>query len=130
MSSVLLRPSSAFLFASLSSLEISLLAVSIGDIPNVPAILGFYMIALISWLSARSLDNAIKEIMQINKELDKRVFDRTQALSAALALAHAEAGRVQAILQGIADGVVVFRQYRKSNYGQPGNRTAGWSKQQ
>lgn len=108
MSSVLLRPYMTFLFALIGSLEISILAVSIGDIPNLPAIVGYYLIALVSWLSARSLESALKELMQINKELDKRVIDRTQALSAALALAHAEAGRSQAILQGIADGVVVF----------------------
>lgn len=108
MSSVLLRPYMTFLFALIGSLEISILAVSIGDIPNLPAIVGYFLIALVSWLSARSLENALKELLQINKELDKRVIDRTQALSAALALAHAEAGRSQAILQGIADGVVVF----------------------
>ncbi len=108
MSSVLLRPISSFIFASLCSLVVSFVAFSIGDIPNVPAIMGFYMVALVSWLSARSLENALNELVQINQELDKRVYDRTQALSAALALAHAEAGRSQAILQGIADGVVVF----------------------
>ncbi len=108
MSSVLIRPASAFVFATLSSLEISIIAFYIGLVPNVPAIMGFYMIALVSWLSARSLETAMKELRLINRELDKRVIDRTQALSAALALAHAEAGRSQAILQGIADGVVVF----------------------
>ncbi len=108
MASVLLSPYMTFLFAVLGSLEISILALSIGDFPNLPAIVGYFLIALVSWLSARSLENALKEIMLINKELDKRVIDRTQALSAALALAHAEAGRSQAILQGIADGVVVF----------------------
>jgi signal transduction histidine kinase len=108
ISSVLLRPYMTFLFALIGSMEISILAISIGDIPNLPAIIGYFLIALVSWLSARSLENALKELMQINKELDKRVIDRTHALSAALALAHAEAGRSQAILQGIADGVVVF----------------------
>jgi signal transduction histidine kinase len=108
MASVLLRPLTTFVFAGICSIEISLLALSIGDIPNVPAVLGFFMIALVCWLSARSLENALGELMLINKELDQRVIERTQALSEALALAHTEAGRSQAILQGIADGVVVF----------------------
>jgi PAS domain S-box-containing protein len=63
---------------------------------------------LIAWLSARSLENALKELLLVNEELDKRVSERTQALSNALGLAQAESGRSQAILQGIADGVVVF----------------------
>lgn len=108
MASVLLKPHMTFVFAALSSLEVALLAFTIRDIPNVPAILGFFMIALVAWLSARSLERALAELMLINKELDQRVMLRTQELSDALALAHAEAGRSQAILLGIADGVVVF----------------------
>lgn len=108
MASVLLPPYSTFLFAALGSLEISLLAFSIGEVPNSPAIIGFFMIALISWLSARSLESALHELMLINRELDKRVADRTQALSEALVREKAEAGRNQAILRDIADGVMVF----------------------
>jgi PAS domain S-box-containing protein len=108
MASVLLRPHSTFIFAMLGSLEISLLAFSIGDIPNLPAIVGFFLIALVSWLSARSLESALKELMLINRDLDQRVIERTQDLSDALAQVHAEAGRSQAILLGIADGVIVF----------------------
>lgn len=108
MASVLLRPSSTFWFALLSSIEVSLLAFSIGDVPNFPAILGFFMIALIVWLSARSLETAIRELTIINRELDQRVMDRTQALSEALTRERTEAGRSQAILHGIADGVMVF----------------------
>ncbi len=108
MASVLLRPYSTFLFAGISSLIISLIAISIHDVPNVPAILGFFMIALVSWLSASSLENVLKELMQVNKDLDKRVSERTQELSAALARERMEAGRNQAILEDIADGVVVL----------------------
>jgi signal transduction histidine kinase len=108
MASVLLRPFSSFLFAALSSVEITALAVSIGEFPNIPAILGFFLIALVSWLSARSLENALAELIKVNQELDRRVIERTQALSESLARERAEAGRNQAILQDIADGVIVF----------------------
>jgi len=108
MAGVLLRPSSTFWFAMLSSIEVSLLAFSIGDVPNFPAILGFFMIAIIVWLSARSLEVAIRELTLINRELDQRVMERTQALSEALTRERTEAGRSQAILHGIADGVMVF----------------------
>lgn len=42
MAGVLLRPYATILFAGLSSLEIVFLALSIGEVPNVPAIVGFF----------------------------------------------------------------------------------------
>lgn len=108
MSSVLLRPYASFIFATLSSIEIALIALAIPIVPNLPAMGGYYMVALISWLAARSLEDALRELMIINRDLDKIVADRTQALTQALARERAEAGKNQAILEGIADGVVVF----------------------
>ena len=113
MASVLLRPVWAFLFAGLSSIEIIVLATMIPKFPNIPAILGFFLIALVSWLSARSLENAVTQLVLVNKELDRRVIERTQALAESLARERAEAGRNQAILQDIADGVIVV-----DNFGQ------------
>ncbi len=107
MASVLLRPIWAFLFAGLSSVEIIVLATLIPKFPNIPAILGFFLIALVSWLSARSLEMAVNQLVLVNKELDQRVIERTQALAESLARERAEAGRNQAILQDIADGVIV-----------------------
>ena len=80
MGSVLLRPHASFLIAGLSSLVI---------------------VALVSWISARSLERALTDLRAINRELDRRVEVRTTELAEAL-------GRNQAILQGIADGVIVF----------------------
>lgn len=108
MASMLLRPSSSFLFAILAAVEIYILAqVSDAEV-NVIAMIGFLMLALISWLSARSLEEALRDLRTINRELDQRVEQRTSELSAALARELAEAGRTEAILQGIADGVAVF----------------------
>jgi signal transduction histidine kinase len=42
--------------------------------------LGFFAFALVSWLSARSLENALDNVRQINRELDQRVEDRTREL--------------------------------------------------
>lgn len=64
--------------------------------------------AFISWLSARSLEDALNELTLINRELDKRVAERTQALADALTRVQAESGKNQAVLESIADGVVVF----------------------
>ncbi|NIV38613.1 MAG: PAS domain-containing protein, partial [Anaerolineae bacterium] len=69
--------------------------------PNPFAMLAFFAIALVSWLSARSLGRALKDLRTINRELDQRVEERTREVAEALS-------KNRAVLQGIADGVVVF----------------------
>ena len=108
MASILLAPWSSFIFSSLSSVVVSFVAISIDHAPNLPAMTGFFVIALVSWLSARSLEQALKELRTINANLDQVVVERTQALTASLERERVEAGRNQAILNSIADGVVVF----------------------
>lgn len=108
LASVLLRSYASFIFAAFTSLIISVLALSIQTIPNIPAIVGFFAIALVAWLSARSLEQALKDLRTINTELDQRVQDRTRELSESLSRESEQASQRQAILQGIADGVIVF----------------------
>ena len=108
MASILLVPWSSFVFSTISSVIISVIAFSINQTPNIPAIIGFFVIALVSWLSARSLEQALKELRDINANLDQQVIERTQALTASLERERIEAGRNQAILNSIADGVIVF----------------------
>jgi signal transduction histidine kinase len=108
MASILLVPLASFVFSSLSGIVITFVAISINHAPNVPAIIGFFVIALVSWLSARSLDQALKELRTINANLDQEVIERTEALAESLKRERIEAGRNQAILNSIADGVVVF----------------------
>ena len=119
ISSLLLRPASSFIYAIFSSVIITLLALSIEIIPNIPIIIGFFMLALVSWLSSRSLEQALKELRQINAKLDHRVDVRTRELSEALARELAEAGKNQAILEGIADGVIVLDTKGKSIVANP-----------
>ena len=108
MSSMLLVPWSSFIFSGLSSVIIVIIAISVNHFPNIPAIIGFFVIALVSWLSARSLENALSDLRTINANLDKEVLDRTRALTASLERERIEAGRNQAILNSIADGVILF----------------------
>ena len=108
MASILLVPWSSFVFGTLSSIVISVIALSISHFPSVPAITGFFVIALVSWLSSRSLERALRDLRDINVNLDKVVVERTQALTESLARERIEAGRHQAILNSIADGVIVF----------------------
>lgn len=108
ISSLILIPAASFLFALLSSIVVISLSLSIEIFPNMPAIIGFFMLALVSWLSARSLEQALNELRSINANLDKVVTERTQALAESLDRERVEAGRNQAILNSIADGVIVF----------------------
>lgn len=108
ISSLILLPEASFLFALLGSGIITGLAYSIGQPPNIFAVIGFFMLALVSWLSARSLESALSELRVINANLDQVVTQRTRALAEALSRERIEAGRNQAILNSIADGVIVF----------------------
>ena len=72
------------------------------------SLLVFTLLALISWLSSRSLEQALKDLRSINAELDQRVVERTRELTEALSRETIEAERREAILNSIADGVIVF----------------------
>jgi PAS domain S-box-containing protein len=108
MASILLTPPSSFIFAIFSSIELSLLARVAGTATNTFAMVGFFLVAFITWLSSRSLEQALRELRDINTNLDQIVKERTHALAEALTRERIEAGRSQAILESIADGVIVF----------------------
>ncbi len=79
-----------------------------GIYPNFVVMLGFFMLALVSWVTTRSLENALNELRTVNANLDRLVQERTQALADVLARERIDAGRNEAILESIADGVIVF----------------------
>jgi signal transduction histidine kinase len=108
ISSLILAPQASFLFALISSAIVAWLTTSIGFSVNVFVLSGFFVLALVSWLSARSLEAALTELRATNANLDQLVAERTQALAESLDRERIEAGRNQAILNSIADGVVVF----------------------
>lgn len=109
MASVLLQPLSSFAFASAVTLELFAISIITSAAKvNPVSVAVFFMVAAISWLSSRSLEQALKELRVINANLDKIVSERTHALAEALTRERIEAGRSQAILESIADGVIVF----------------------
>jgi PAS domain S-box-containing protein len=109
MASVLLTPASSFVLAALSSVINAFIAIYQLDVfPNVPAITGFFAVALVSWLAARSLERALQDLRVINRELDQRVTERTADVVQAMARVQSEYNKNQAILESIADGVIVF----------------------
>jgi signal transduction histidine kinase len=123
MASMLLFPGASFIFAALGSLIIAGLSLSIGVFPNVPAMIGFFLVALASWLSARSLEQTLAELRNINANLDQVVHERTQALAESLERERIEAGRSQAILNSIADGVIVFDRQWNATLANPAVRS-------
>lgn len=108
MSSLLLRPIFSFIFAALVSLEIYILGSFSPQEPNPVAMISYFLVALVSWLSSRGMEQAITELRQTNANLDHLVQERTRELASALARERVELGRSKAILESIADGVIVF----------------------
>lgn len=84
MASVLLRPYASFIAAGFISLLLVVIAVSQQYTPAfLIGTVGMFAIAFVSWLSARSLENALQDLRLINQELDQRVAQRTQELARA-----------------------------------------------
>ncbi len=114
MSSVLLMPAASFIMAALSGLALIVLdVVNSLTLSNLVStmfveIAIFFLVAMVSWLSARSLEKALADLRTINSELDRRVADRTRDLAEALIRVQLESSKSQAILESIADGVIVF----------------------
>lgn len=71
--SFLLCPWASFCMAFLSSLVIGVMGVTIvqQQVPNVPAMLSFFVLALVSWISARSLELALKSQRESQERLRK-----------------------------------------------------------
>lgn len=109
IASFVLFPLASFAFAGLSSLAILILTfyADLGLV-NLIGMVGFFAIAFVAWLASNNMETALRDLRALNRELDRRVEDRTRELAEALAREVVEAGKNQAILEGIADGVIVF----------------------
>lgn len=83
MASVLLRPWASFIAAGLVSVLLTIIALSVSLVPNLIATLGFFALALVSWLPARIMERTLEDLRVINRELDQRVEERTQDLAIA-----------------------------------------------
>jgi PAS domain S-box-containing protein len=108
ISSLLLTPASSFVFAFGGGLVLVFMGYVADVTPNAVTIISGIFLALISWLSARSLEQALQDLRVINADLDKIVEQKTQELANTLSRELVLAGRNHAILNSIADGVIVF----------------------
>ena len=72
MASVLLRPFSSFIMASLVGLLVNFIALNASLPLNFVDPIGFFAIALVSWLAARSLEQALRDLRVTNEVLEAR----------------------------------------------------------
>ena len=121
ISSFLLGSNATFIFYILSSIELGIVAVLAGGPAYTPifAYVAFFIVAFISWLSSRSLEQALKDLRTTNLNLDNLVEQKTQELATTLTRELIVAGRNQAILNSIADGVIVFDEHNVSIMANP-----------
>jgi two-component system, NtrC family, sensor histidine kinase HydH len=109
--SILLRPWASYVTAGLSALVNIVIAISmLHTTPNIPAVLSFFVLATVSWLSARTLEGALVRLRVANHalreselRLEETVEMRTRELYQAQAqLVHREG---LAVLGQLADGM-------------------------
>jgi PAS domain S-box-containing protein len=110
LASVLMPSWAAFAAAGVSIGVLYALLIEQSGSPSslIPTVVGFAFVALLAWLSAHSVEGTLNDLRRLNAELDQRVADRTRELADALGRERVESGRRKAILESIADGVIVF----------------------
>lgn len=86
MASFLLRPNASFILATFLATEHALMWILVEvDKPFSPfGMIGFFVLALVAWLAASSLENALRESREINLRLDELVDERTAELAEAI----------------------------------------------
>ena len=80
MSSVILKPNSSFFLTGIILVLLFVMSLSTQVPFNYVSALTYVVIAIIAWLSASTLENTLRELRLVNKELDQRVAQRTQEL--------------------------------------------------
>ncbi|MFQ5577886.1 MAG: sensor histidine kinase [Anaerolineae bacterium] len=135
MSAFLIRPFYSFLYfvfiSVIYTLRLYMAGFSIADNEfSTVSLLSLMVVSVIAWLIAYSLDSALAETRALNRELDRRVQDRTRRLAEALKREHTAAVQNQTILESIADGIIVFNAERQIIVANPAaNQLAGQSLQ-
>ena len=83
MASMLIRPWASFIAAAVISIIITVAEYQLHNVLAIPQTAGFFFFALVSWLSARSLENACADLRELNVKLEQRVEERTRELAEA-----------------------------------------------
>ena len=98
MASFLLRSYASFIVASLLVIQHAILwrSPELSDVDFSPfGMFAFFAFALITWLAARSLENALVQAHEINLHLDELVGERTRELAEANAYLESANERLQ-----------------------------------
>lgn len=69
VSSLLLRPWASFVLAALSSLMILVIGLNVQPFANVPALVAFFVLVVVSWLSTQGLERALEGSRLANRKL-------------------------------------------------------------
>ena len=122
LASFLTNPVDSFLFAALSSTADVMIyfAKPVSGGFDYLALLNVFFGALIAWQVATQLNSALRKIQQQSRELDRKVAEQTEYLREALDREYTETSKLQAILQSMSEGVIVFDQKRKAIMFNPG----------
>jgi signal transduction histidine kinase len=80
MASVILRPLSSFITAGLIALFFAVISYVYQFPLNYIGVLAYFALALVAWLSASTLENALADLRDINVDLDNKVDERTKEL--------------------------------------------------
>ncbi len=84
IASVILRPWASFLIAGVSSATIGIIALISFEnyVPPFPSMLSFFAFALVSWLSAQSLEKAVERGRALNDAAQREIAERKRAEAA------------------------------------------------
>ena len=129
------KPWSSFVITTVISLVLLVVARGVGIYKNPTAetLVTMYMLAMVAWLSARSLNQALQRSSRARRgaaqdqprvgQASGRAHDDLQQanhrLIEAVQREHSESSKNQTILEGIADGVIVFDEQRHAIVANP-----------
>jgi PAS domain S-box-containing protein len=105
-SSILLRSWVGFVAAGCSAIVAILIPLSSAEIPNIPGIIIFFFLAVLSWLATNSLEKTIQSLRQANLALQEgeeryhQLYNQHQASQAAL---QASEERYRFLAENMAD---------------------------
>lgn len=80
MASVILPPTASFAMAGVVSIAGLIIASFESFDLNIISVVTYFAFAFVSWLAARSMERAVQDLRQTNRELDQRVAQRTAEL--------------------------------------------------
>jgi signal transduction histidine kinase len=76
IASMILPSYASLLTAALVNVVMIVIAIWAELPPNLAAVLAFFLIGLVSWLAARSLEHVLHDVRAVNRELDQRMAER------------------------------------------------------